>query len=113
VPHVKAGKLRPIAVTSLKRLPGYESVPTAAETLPGFESIGWFALFGPAGMPAPVVERINADVNKVIQMPDIVARFADLGVYPNPGSPKDAADFVTAQRALWKKVVQDVGLQPQ
>lgn len=113
VPHVKAGKLRPIAVTSLKRLPGYESVPTAAETFPGFESVGWFVMFAPAGTPAAVVERINADVNRVTQMPDIVARFAELGVYPNPGTPREAAEFVNAQRGLWKKVVQDVGLKPQ
>jgi tripartite-type tricarboxylate transporter receptor subunit TctC len=113
VPQVKAGKLRPIAVTSLERLPGFESVPTVAETFPGFESIGWFAVFGPAGVPAPIVERINSDVNKVLQMPDLIARFAELGVYPNPGSPKALSDFLQAQRALWKKVVQEAGLQPQ
>jgi tripartite-type tricarboxylate transporter receptor subunit TctC len=113
VPQVKSGKLRAIAVTSRQRLPGFESVPTVAETFPGFESIGWFGVFGPAGVPAPVIERVNRDVNTVIQMPDVVARFNELGVYPNPGSPKALDDFLQAQRALWKKVVQDVGLQAQ
>jgi tripartite-type tricarboxylate transporter receptor subunit TctC len=112
-PQVRAGKLRPIAVTSSQRLPEFQSVPTVAETFPGFESIGWFAVFGRTGTPAAVVERINRDVNKVVQMPDLVARFAELGVYPNAGSPKALNDFLQAQRALWKKVVQEAGLQPQ
>lgn len=113
VPHVKSGKLRAVAVTSAQRLPGYETIPTAAETLPGFESIGWFAVFAPAGLPAPVAERINADVNRVMAMPDIVARLAELGVYPNPGSQRAVEQFYASQRALWRKVVSDVGLQPQ
>jgi tripartite-type tricarboxylate transporter receptor subunit TctC len=113
VPHVKSGKLRAIAVTSAQRLPGYENIPTAAETVPGFESIGWFAIFSPAGLPAPVVERINADMNRVMAMPDIVARLAELGVYPNPGPQKQVEQFYAQQRALWRKVVTDVGLQPQ
>jgi tripartite-type tricarboxylate transporter receptor subunit TctC len=113
VPHLKAGKLRAIAVTSPERLPGYENIPAAAETLPGFESIGWFGVFAPAGVPADIAERVNRDVSTVIQMPDVVARFADLGVYPKPGSRKAFEEFFQAQRSLWKKVVQDVGLQPQ
>lgn len=113
VQHVKAGKLRALAVTSDKRLPGYESVPTAAETLSGFESVGWFAVFVPAGTPAAVVERINGDVNRVAQMPDIVSRMSDLGVYPKPGPVKAAADFLQAERALWRKVVQDFNVQAQ
>ena len=113
VQHVKAGKLRAIAVTSAARLPGFESLPTAAESVPGFESIGWFAVFAPAGTPAVVIEKVNADINRVIQMPDIVSRFADLGMYARTGSVKSASDFLTSERALWKKVVQDAGIQAQ
>jgi len=113
IPHVKSGKLRAIAVTSAQRLPGYENIPTAAETVPGFESIGWFAVFAPSGVPAPVVDRVNADVNRVMAMPDIVARLAELGVYPNPAPQKQVEQFYAQQRALWRKVVNDVGLQPQ
>ncbi len=113
IPHVKSGKLRAVAVTSAQRLPGYENIPTAAETLPGFESIGWFAVFAPSGVPAAVVERVNADVNRVMAMPDIVARLAELGVYPNPAPQKQVEQFYAQQRALWRKVVNDVGLQPQ
>ena len=113
VQHVKAGKLRAIAVTSAARLPGFESLPAAAEVLPGFASVGWFAVFAPAGTPAAVIEKVNADINRVIQMPDIVSRFADLGMYARTGSVKSASDFLTSERALWKKVVQDAGIQAQ
>ena len=113
VPQVKAGKLKAIAVTSEKRLPGYENLPTVSETYPGLVAIGWFSLLAPSGTSAALVDRVNKDVNTVIQMPEIVARFADLGVYPDPGSPKAAADFIKSERALWAKVVKDAGIQPQ
>jgi tripartite-type tricarboxylate transporter receptor subunit TctC len=88
-------------------------VPAASETLPGFESIGWFAVIAPTGTPQAVIDKVNADINKVIQMPDIVSRFADLGMYPRNGNVKSAADFLASERALWKKVVQDGNIQPQ
>jgi tripartite-type tricarboxylate transporter receptor subunit TctC len=113
VPHVKAGKLKALAVTSKKRLPGYEGVPTVAETYPGLEAIGWFGWLAATGTPASVIARVNADINQVIAMPDIVTRLADLGVYPEPGSPQAAADFMRAERQLWAKVVKDVGIKPQ
>ena len=111
--YVKAGKLRALAVTSRERLPGFESVPTAAETIAGFESIGWFGIFAPKGVPAAVIEQINQDLNKVLQQPALIARFAELGVYPKAGSIKAFDEFLQSQRNAWKKVVQDLGLQPQ
>lgn len=111
--YVKAGRLRPLAVTSRERLPGFETVPTVGESFQGFESVGWFAVYSPSGVPAAVIEQVNRDVNKIIQMPDLVARFADFGVYPRAGSPKALADYVQEQRALWKKTVTDLNLQPQ
>jgi tripartite-type tricarboxylate transporter receptor subunit TctC len=111
--YVKAGKLRALAVTSRERLPGFESVPTARETVPGFESVGWFGLFALTGTPASVVEHANRDLNTVLQQAALISRFAELGVYPQPGTPKAFDDFLQAQRAAWKKVVADLGLQPQ
>jgi tripartite-type tricarboxylate transporter receptor subunit TctC len=60
-----------------------------------------------------VIARVNADINTVIGMPDIVTRLADLGVYPEPGSPQAAAEFMRVERQLWAKVVKDVGIKPQ
>lgn len=113
VPQVKAGKLKAIAVTSDQRLPGYESVPTVSETYPGLVAIGWFSLLAQSGASAALVDKVNRDVNQVIQMPEIVSRFAELGVYPDPGSPKAAADFIKSERALWAKVVKEAGIKPQ
>lgn len=111
--YVKAGKLRALAVTSRDRLPGFETVPAVGETVKNFESIGWFSIYAPTGTPAGVVEQVNRDINKVIQSPDLVARFAELGVYPKPGTPKALGAFVQEQRALWKKAVADLNLQAQ
>jgi tripartite-type tricarboxylate transporter receptor subunit TctC len=113
VPQVKADQLRALAVTSTKRLPGYEQVPAVAETFPGFESIGWFAMFAPAGTPRPIIERLNREINAIIATPDVVQRLAELGVYPDPGTPEALATFVAGQRKQWKQVVDTVGLQPQ
>ena len=83
-PYVKDGKLKALAVTSKQRLPGYEDLPTLDESFPGLEAIGWFSVLAVAGTPADIVNRVNRDVNTVIADPEIVARFADLGVYPSP-----------------------------
>lgn len=111
--QVKGGQLRALAVTSRERLPGYEAIPAVAETFPGFESIGWFAVFALPGTPAPVVARLNHEVNQAIQVPEIVARFAELGVYPAPGPPAALTAFMTAQRRQWKQLIDAVGLLAQ
>lgn len=113
VAQVRAGKLKALAVTSTNRLPGFESLPTLSESYPGLKAIGWFGVLAPAGTPAAVVSKVNADINQVIQIPEIVQRFAELGVYPEPGSPQAAADFMKAERELWAKAVRDAGIKPQ
>jgi tripartite-type tricarboxylate transporter receptor subunit TctC len=111
--NIKAGKLKAIAVTSRGRIPGFDDVPPVSDTFTGFEAIGWFAVLAPAKTPAAAVERMNRDINAAIQIPETVTRFAELGIYPRPGSVKAAADFLSAERALWAKVIQDVGVQAQ
>lgn len=113
VPHVKSGKLRALAVTSAKRFPGFENVPTVAETYPGVEALGWFQILVPAGTPQPVIDKLNADINQVTQSPDVVARLADLGILPRKDSVAGAREFFSGQQKLMKKVVTDLGVQPQ
>jgi tripartite-type tricarboxylate transporter receptor subunit TctC len=99
-------------VTSAKRLPGID-VPAVAETYPGYEAIGWFQIMVPAGTPAPVVERLNAEVNKATQQADFVTRLNELGVYPRQDSVAGAQEFFAAQQKAMKKLVTDLGVQPQ
>jgi len=113
VQHIKSGKLRALAVTSAKRLPGFEDIPTVSETYPGYEAIGWFQIFVPAGTPPAVVERLNREINKVTQTPEFTARMADFGVYPRQDSLVAAKEFFASQQKAMKKLVTDLGVQPQ
>jgi tripartite-type tricarboxylate transporter receptor subunit TctC len=113
VPHVKSGKLRALAVTSSKRFPGFESVPTVSETYPGVEAQGWFQILVPTGTPQNVIDKLNADVNQITQSPDVVARFADLGIFPRQDSVAGAREFFSSQQKLMKKLVTDLGVKPQ
>jgi tripartite-type tricarboxylate transporter receptor subunit TctC len=111
--NIKAGKLKAIAVTSKERIPGFENVPPVGDTFKGFEAIGWFAVLAPAKTPAAMVERMNKDVNAVAHMPDIVSRYAELGIYPRPGTVQQAAEFLASERKLWGKVIKDLDIQAQ
>lgn len=113
MPHVRSGKLKAIAITSPTRLPGFEGIPTVAETIPNFQASGWFGLIAPAKMPEAIVTRVNRDINTVIQMPDVVARFAPMALFPAPGSQAAAAAFVKSDRERWAGVVRDLGIKPE
>jgi tripartite-type tricarboxylate transporter receptor subunit TctC len=110
--HVKSGRLRAIGVTSSKRLPGID-VPAVAETYPGYEAIGWFQIIVPAGTPQAVIDRINADVNRVTATPDVAARLADMGVYTRQDSVGASHDFFVEQQKAMKRLVADLGIQAQ
>lgn len=110
--QIKAGKLKALAVTSAQRLPGLD-IPTVAETYPGYEAIGWFQIILPAGTPAAVIDKVNADVNRIIMSADMSARLNDMGVYPRADSPAAAREFFTSQQRAMKKLVADLGIQPQ
>lgn len=110
--HVKSGRLRAIGVTAAKRLPGID-VPAVAETYPGYEAIGWFQIIVPAGTPAAIVERINADVNRITASPEVATRLGDMGVYPRQDSVSGAHDFFVQQQGAMKRLVTELGVQPQ
>jgi len=113
-PYLKRGDLRPIAVTSSKRVSGLESVPTMAESYPGFEYVGWFALVAPTGTPEPIVRKVNTDVNAVLAKDDIQKRLLELGaINEGPGTPEQLAQFLKDERVRWAKLVKDINLQPE
>jgi tripartite-type tricarboxylate transporter receptor subunit TctC len=114
LPFLKRGDLRPLAVSAGKRVRGLEEVPTLAETYPGFEYVGWFALLAPTGTPVAIVQRMNREMDRVLTDPEIAQRLFDLGlVNEGAGTPESLAEFLRAERERWAKLVKDIGLQPE
>ncbi|MBI4190064.1 MAG: tripartite tricarboxylate transporter substrate binding protein [Betaproteobacteria bacterium] len=106
LPHVKAGRLRALAITGARRSAAAPELPTVAESgLPGFESGTWFALLAPAGTPREIVTRLNAEATKAGQSPEIRERLAAQGAEPLGGTPAQAGAFIKSEIAKWGKVV--------
>jgi tripartite-type tricarboxylate transporter receptor subunit TctC len=110
----RAGRLRALAVTSAKRADIAPNLPTVAEAaLPGFESSQWWGLYGPAKLPVAVVNRLNAESNKVLKTPEVVKRLAADGAQPGGGTPQDLAAYHKADYEKWAKVVKAAGIKPE
>ena len=110
LPLIKAGKLRAIAVTSLTRAPALPDVPTISESgLPGFEASSWFGVLAPAGTPAPIVAKLNADVNKWLQSPEAREQLLAQGANAAGGTPEQFAAHIRAETEKWAKVVKASG----
>lgn len=107
MPHVKEGRLRALAVTSPKRSSLAPELPAVSELLPGFESVTWFGLYGPRGLPAEVVTRVNQAVNAALSDADVKDRFARLGAETAGGTPAAFASMVQAETAKWKKIIAE------
>ncbi len=114
MPHVKSGKLRPIAITSKSRSPLLPDVPTVAESgFPGFEVQSWFGLAAPTGTPQPIVVRLNTALNKVLADAAVKQRLAEMVATPAPGSPDDMRKFVASEIAGWRDVVKASGAKAE
>jgi tripartite-type tricarboxylate transporter receptor subunit TctC len=108
--QVRGGKLRALGVTGDKRWPDMPDVPTIAEAgVPGYEASLWLALFGPAGMPEPIVDRLAGAIEKALHDPDTVQKLRTAGIAPAYMGPKDFAPFVRAEYDKWGKVVEETG----
>jgi tripartite-type tricarboxylate transporter receptor subunit TctC len=112
LPHIRSGKMRALAVMSLKRVSALPDTPTIGESgLPPFEERSWVGFFAPARTPAAVVNLINKEINKAIAQPDVVSRVEALGMDLHPGSAADFSKFVHAEVAKWAKVVKLTGVK--
>ena len=110
LPLVKEGKLRALGVTSLKRSPAAPEIPTIAEQgLPGFEAVSWFALFAPAGTPKSFIDRLQAEVKKILAAPEVAKRLAEIGLEPVASTPEELAAYQRAEIVKWAKVVKESG----
>ena len=105
---VASGEVKLLAVASPKRLPNHPDLPTVEETVPGFTSSGWSILVAPHGTPAPIVQRINADLRKALTQPELLKKFQDLGNYTRAMTPQELADFVRNERQVWGPIVKQV-----
>lgn len=108
---LKQGKLRALGVTSKQRAPQVPDVPAVAESLPGFENLGWFGLVAPAGTPKAVLDKIHADTVRALQSDDIRKRFNDLGMVPVGNTPAEFARAMKEESTRWAKVVKERKLQ--
>jgi tripartite-type tricarboxylate transporter receptor subunit TctC len=111
--HVRAGKLKALGVTSLRRLPAFPDVPAIAEVLPGYQSSAWFGLFGPAQMPPELARRISDAARQAIQSAEVKKRIEFEGATPVGNTPDEFARFVHEEIARWGKVVKYSGAKPE
>ena len=110
LPFVKQGRLRALAVSSLKRVPAAPDVPTVAEQgFPGFDGVPWVSLIAPAGTPKPVVDKLNAEVNRILQTPAMRDTFVAQGVEPMAMTQPELSAFIKAEITKWGKAVKDSG----
>jgi tripartite-type tricarboxylate transporter receptor subunit TctC len=106
MPHIKAGKLRALAVTTATRSDALPDLPTIADFVPGYEASTWNGVCAPKGTPAEIVERLNKEVNAGLGDATLKARLADMGAWPLPGSPADARKLIADEIAKWAKVIK-------
>ena len=112
LPQVKAGKLRMLGVTSTRRVPELPDVPTVAESgLAGFDVVPWFGLFTPAGTPRPVIQKLNAEIVKILDAPDTRQRLSGHGLIPGGGKPEELGAFLKAEIAKWAKLIKEAGIR--
>jgi len=113
-PHIKAGTLRALAVTTAKRAKGFESIPTVAESgVPGYDVASWQSVHAPAGTPSEITHLLASEIAKAMKLPDIQERFAALGLEASGMSPEQLAAFETKERAKWARVVKDGNIKAE
>ncbi|HEY5323355.1 MAG TPA: tripartite tricarboxylate transporter substrate binding protein, partial [Caldimonas sp.] len=110
LPLVKDGKLRALGVTSAQRSAAAPDIPTIAEQgLPGFDAVSWFAMFAPAGTPKPIVDKLQVEVKKILQSPEVGKKLAEIGLEVVGSTPEELAAYQRAEITKWAKVVKDSG----
>ena len=113
LPMAREGKIRALAVTTAKRSGAAPEIPTVAETVPGFEATTWFALFAPANTPRAVIDRLNAEVQRVYRLPEVQDRLKSLGLEAVLSSPEELSRYQASEIAKWAKVVKDSGARAE
>ena len=113
VPLARAGKVRALAVTSAKRSALAPDLPPVADTLPGFDVVGWYGLVVPAGTPREAITRLNAETNGVLKSAELIEQFRQQGYEPVGGTPQAATAWIKAEVARWSEVIRAAGIEAQ
>ena len=110
LPHVQAGKLKVLGISSAQRFSTLKDIPTVAEQgLPGFEAISWSGICAPGGTPRPIVDRVYSEVAKVLKVPELRDRLLRDGIEPVGSTPEQYAEHIKKEAVKWSKVVKDSG----
>jgi tripartite-type tricarboxylate transporter receptor subunit TctC len=112
LPTIKSGKLRPLGISSTKRSPLVPEIPTIAETVPGYEFLGWYSLFAPAKTPQPVLGKINGELVTMLATPEFKERFSALGAEPRSSTQQELGKYLREQRQKMRKAVKESGTRP-
>jgi len=113
LPLARSGQVRALAVTSAKRSALAPDLPALAETLPGYEAVGWYGLAVPAGTPKPAIARLNSEMNRALASRELVEKMRLQGYEPVGGTPEQAGEWIKVETARWAKVIRDAGIEPQ
>jgi tripartite-type tricarboxylate transporter receptor subunit TctC len=113
LPHVREGRLKALGITSAKRSALLPDLPAISESVPGYETVTWFGLYGPKGLPADIVSRVNTGINQALQDADVKDRLARLGIEPVGGTPQQFSAMAAADRAKWKKIIDERKISPE
>ena len=111
ISHIRAGRLKLLAVTDSKRAAALPDAPTVGESLPGFEFNNWYGIMAPAGTPRAVIDFLNAEVLRILTLPDVRERFAGLGADTTPGTPEQFGTVMAADAEKWGRVIRQVGVR--
>jgi tripartite-type tricarboxylate transporter receptor subunit TctC len=113
LPHVKAGKLKLLAVTESRRSPLLKDVPTVAETIPGYEMAVWYGAFGPAGLPPEITQKLNAEINRIMALPEVREKMEAIGVEAANESPERFGAILRADAEKWGRLVKELNIKAE
>jgi tripartite-type tricarboxylate transporter receptor subunit TctC len=111
MPHIKSGRLKLLAVTDSQRSAALPDTPTLAESLPGYEFNNWYGIMAPAGTPRPIIDRLNAEVLRVLALPEVHEKFSGLGADPTPSTPEKFGAVMKADAEKWGRIIPQAGVR--
>jgi len=112
-PAIKGDLIKGLASTALKRPPGFENLPTIAETIPNFFVGAWNVMLAPNGTPAPIIRKVNADLSVVLADPDVVTKLAANGGFVRHSTPEEVVTFVQSEQKTWRPILEQVAKEAQ